>query len=77
LDVAFEDISNLSLVIDAATSESPARLGALALLHGLACYDAAYLDLGIRTGFPIATLDKALIRAMQAANVERVKPQSK
>jgi predicted nucleic acid-binding protein len=74
LDGAFRDISSLNLAIDAATPESSARLAKLALLYGLSCYDAAYLDLGIRTGFPIATLDKALIRAMQAANVDLVRP---
>ena len=74
LEVAFKDISSLSLVIDAVTPQSSARLGALALRHGLTCYDATYLDLGMRTGFPIATLDKALIRAMQTANVDLVRP---
>ena len=70
----FEKFSSLSIVIDTATAESSLRLGALALRYGLTCYDAAYLDLGMRTGFPIATLDKALIRAMQAANVDLVRP---
>ena len=58
--------------MDSVRSTDAVRLASLALAHRLSCYDAAYLDLGIRTGFPIATLDKALLRAMQAVDVERV-----
>ena len=32
----------------------------LALRSGLAAYDAAYLDMSIRTGLPLATIDEAL-----------------
>ncbi len=46
----------------------------LALQYRLTVYDTAYLDLGLRTGFPIATVDKALIRAMEAAGAERAAP---
>ena len=74
LEGALKDISSLNLAIDTATQAYSERLGALALRHGLTCYDAAYLDLGLRTGFPIATLDKALVRAMQVANVDFVHP---
>ncbi len=42
----------------------------LADLHGLTIYDAAYLELAQRRRLPLATLDKALIRAAQAAGVE-------
>lgn len=41
----------------------------LARDKGLSVYDAAYLELAIRTGFPIATLDKPLILAARAAGV--------
>ena len=50
------------------------RFSKLALQYQLTVYDAAYLDLGLRTGFPIATIDKALMRAMEAAGVEHAKP---
>lgn len=50
------------------------RLGKLALRHQLTVYDAAYLDLALRTGFPIATQDKALLAAMKSTNVEYVSP---
>jgi predicted nucleic acid-binding protein len=35
----------------------------LADRHGLTVYDAAYLDLVLREGLPLASLDTALIRA--------------
>ena len=35
----------------------------------LTTYDAAYLELAMRTNHPLATLDKALIRAALLANV--------
>lgn len=35
--------------------------------HGLTVYDAAYLELALRRGLPLATLDDSLRRAMQQA----------
>ena len=40
--------------------------------HGLTSYDAAYLALAIRSGFPIATFDKALATAAKLEGVELV-----
>lgn len=37
--------------------------------HGLSSYDAAYLELAMREGIPLATQDKALLRAAGAAGV--------
>jgi predicted nucleic acid-binding protein len=37
--------------------------------YGLESYDAAYLDLAIRTGLPLATSDVALRRAARRARV--------
>jgi predicted nucleic acid-binding protein len=74
LGEVFKKLLLMDIVIDPAVQTSSSRLSTLALRYGLTCYDAAYLDLGLRTGFPIATLDKALIRAMQAAEVDLVKP---
>ncbi len=42
---------------------------ALARKHGLTAYDAAYLELALRTGAALATLDKALERAARAEGV--------
>ncbi len=64
-------ISQLPIVVE---PESPERMLAeilsLARKHGLSSYDASYLDLAIREGLPIATMDKALIRAAQNADVK-------
>ena len=35
----------------------------LADRHGLTVYDAAYLDLALREGLPLASLDNALCKA--------------
>jgi predicted nucleic acid-binding protein len=37
--------------------------------HRLSFYDACYLELAIRNGVPLATLDKSLARAAMAAGV--------
>jgi predicted nucleic acid-binding protein len=41
----------------------------LAERHGLTAYDAAYLELALRSGSPLATLDGALLRAAAAEKV--------
>jgi predicted nucleic acid-binding protein len=41
----------------------------LAEHHSLTAYDAAYLELAIRSGWPLATLDGALLRAATTENV--------
>ena len=41
----------------------------LAANHGLTTYDAAYLELAIRRGLPLATLDERLAHAARAAGV--------
>ncbi len=39
------------------------RIQHLSREHGLTAYDAAYLDLALNTGLPLATLDEDLVRA--------------
>ena len=46
----------------------------LARLHRLSAYDAAYLELAIREGVPIASLDSPLKAAAKAAGVPIYKP---
>ncbi len=46
-----------------------AAILALARLHGLTTYDAAYLELATRQRLPLATKDKALRRAAAAVGV--------
>lgn len=38
--------------------------------YGLTAYDASYLELAIRRGLPLATLDKELIKAAKEAGVK-------
>lgn len=57
--------------------ESPGKLMKdiymLAREASLSAYDATYLDLAIRKGLSLATLDKALVKAANAFNVELFK----
>lgn len=41
---------------------------------GLTVYDAAYLDLAIREGLPLASLDNALCKAAVSSNVALFQP---
>lgn len=42
---------------------------ALARTHQLTVYDASYLELAVRSGLPLATIDKSLVRAAQRQSV--------
>lgn len=44
------------------------RIQALSRKHGLTAYDAAYLDLALESGLPLATLDDDLMRACKKAS---------
>ena len=48
------------------------RTLALAESFGLSVYDAAYLELALRRGLPLASLDDSLRRAMQKAGGRRL-----
>jgi predicted nucleic acid-binding protein len=54
---------------DALMSGSPHSVLSLAEQHGLTTYDAAYLELCLRSGLPLATLDQELAHAARAAGV--------
>lgn len=43
------------------------RIDEIADRHGLTAYDAAYLELAMRRGVPLVTLDGDLVRAARAA----------
>ena len=57
--------------------ESPERMMreilALAREHQISSYDASYLDLAMRKGVPIATLDDGLIKAAERSQVPIMK----
>jgi predicted nucleic acid-binding protein len=70
---ANEFIAELKALRIVADAESAARVfndvHRLALDHRLTSYDAAYLELALRHGLPLATLDDELIRASKVAGV--------
>lgn len=57
-------------VVAVATSEALGAVSDLAREHGLTSYDAAYLELALRTGAKLGTLDDAVKRAATAVGVE-------
>jgi len=59
-------------VESAPTNDRYDALCDLALSTGLTVYDASYLDLAIRRGLALATLDRQLARAADAAGVALV-----
>ena len=60
----------LPIEIDASPSMAPRPLFELAMRHQLSSYDAAYLELAMRHGLPLATQDQQLKAAALAAGVE-------
>lgn len=46
----------------------------LAERHGLTVYDASYLDLALREGLPLASLDRELCKAAVKAGITLFKP---
>ena len=64
-------LADLGLTIDSAQEGDPfAAVSRLAASLELTVYDAAYLELAQRRRLPLATLDKALLRAAHATGVE-------
>jgi len=64
-------LENLPLHVDPLTAnQSFNRVMTLARAYKLSSYDAAYLELSIREGLPIATLDRDLIKAAKKADIE-------
>jgi predicted nucleic acid-binding protein len=68
-----EDIGNLNLVTDAISgSNYSTTLFTLAREYNLTCYDAAYLELAIRTEAVVGTLDNELKEACIKAGLQTV-----
>ncbi|MFY8039831.1 MAG: type II toxin-antitoxin system VapC family toxin [Bosea sp. (in: a-proteobacteria)] len=60
----FEQLGRLPIKTDSETSgRAWSEIAALARLHRLTTYDAAYLELAVRLALPLATLDVALAEA--------------
>ncbi len=66
-------LRDMAIEVDAATSEHAwvDTLG-LARRHSLTAYDASYLELALREGLPLATLDESLRSAADRAGVPAV-----
>ena len=64
------DIARLAITIDTSPNESGVLN--LARRHRLTVYDAAYLELALRAGLPLATLDTMLAAAARAEAVPLV-----
>lgn len=62
-------LGSLGIVIEATPTVLPRALIALAQRHKLTAYDAAYLELALSAGLPLATTDSDLARAAKAARV--------
>lgn len=63
-------LNNLPIIIDLKASDLRNDIILeLAQAHKISCYDAAYLELAIRERLPLATFDKALAKAANAAGL--------
>jgi predicted nucleic acid-binding protein len=68
--VFFRSLLALPIRVDSSARETTFRdVFAYAEKYGLTVYDAAYLELAIREGIPLATLDNDLRAAARAAGV--------
>ena len=66
-----EDLAYLSVSVDQlTTAEAWSTTTQLAERHRLTAYDAAYLELALRTGLPLASLDADLNAAAERSGVE-------
>lgn len=64
-DIAY-DLARLPIATDLLPdTEIRSRIQQLALYHHLSYYDASYLELSHRTGFPLKTFNKELLRALE------------
>jgi predicted nucleic acid-binding protein len=70
LETFLSHLESLPIYVDASTAQQAFnRTHALARAFKLSSYDAAYLELALREGLPMATLDKDLIKAAKKSNV--------
>ena len=64
-------LATLPIMTDGETSPRAFReILTLARSHELTTYDAAYLELAMRHGLPLATQDNALVRAAHAVQIK-------
>ena len=64
-------LENLPISVDTLTANQVfGHTISLAKAYRLSSYDAAYLELALREGLPLATLDKDLLKAAKRSEVE-------
>ena len=67
---ALDGLSTLALVADEADPRSAfGRTTTLAEQHALSVYDAAYLEVALRRGLPLGSLDQALLAVARQCGV--------
>lgn len=74
-DSFISQLENLPIHVDPITSRQAfSRTMNFARSYRLSSYDAAYLEISIREGIPIATLDKNIKKAANKAHVDIYEP---
>ncbi len=72
VETFFSRLGDLEILVDAGTADRAwDKTLDLAQQHRLSAYDAAYLELAMRHGVPLATLDKELATACRTTGVKR------
>ena len=68
-------LENLPIHVDSLTAHQAfSRTLALSRAYNISSYDASYLELAMREGLPLASLDKKLVKAAKKADVDIYKP---
>lgn len=68
-------LENLPIHVDSLTAHQAfSRTLVLSRAYKISSYDASYLELAMREGIPLASLDKKLIKAAKKTDVEIYKP---
>lgn len=72
-ELFWDELARLPIDIELPLSPHQAKaVLSLSRQHGLTVYDAAYLELARRRGFPLSTLDSALLIAAAQAGVSLI-----
>jgi len=75
IEAFISQLENLPIHVDTLTAHQAFnRTMTLSKAYNISSYDASYLELSIRKGYPLASLDKKLLKATKQANVEIYKP---
>jgi predicted nucleic acid-binding protein len=68
------DVAGVKAIIDTASLDSAERVLSLARNYNLSAYDASYLELAVRLGLPLATLDDRLRAAAAQVGIPIFQP---